>query len=129
MQLAKGGLYLCFAKLCWQFYKAVKVSPELIEAHYNLAIAYRNLGNIPEMISAYRKVVDIGAPEDEIVDSAKNNMDIFEEHILKGSGIDLESYLKAYRRFDNGVKQMENRNWVDAIDFFQKALEISPNHT
>lgn len=52
-----------FARTVELLRKAVEYHPRLVDAHYNLAIAYRQLGQMPEAREAMRRVVQL-RPDD-----------------------------------------------------------------
>ncbi|MGR3179190.1 MAG: tetratricopeptide repeat protein [Candidatus Anammoxibacter sp.] len=107
---------------------AIQISPGLVEAHYNMAVACLKMLKINEMIYAFRKVVEIGEPGSFLVEQSLDHLKGFEEQIKKSDGIGLDDYLDAQNIFDRAFGHMPSGNWVDAISDFEKALEINPRH-
>ena len=63
---------LRFEEAVQWFKKAVEISPDFVEAHYNLGAAYMKQQKMPETIKAFRQVVKIGDPKDVMVKQARH---------------------------------------------------------
>ncbi len=111
------------------FIKATQIAPDFVEAHYNLATAYKKQLKIPEMITTYRQVVKIGEPDSYVVEQAQEMLNSLEQHILDSDGVSLDEYLRGYQIFEQGVKYMHSENWEVAITKFNETINVTPNHT
>ncbi|MEO0443934.1 MAG: tetratricopeptide repeat protein, partial [Pseudomonadota bacterium] len=109
--------------------KVINSSPDFIYAHYNLGIAYKKLLNLPEMVRAFKQVIFIGKPTDDLVKITQDILDDFEQMTQDNDDIDLDTYLKGHDAFDQGFRQMELGNWADAITLFHTSINIASNHT
>ncbi|NWF93460.1 MAG: tetratricopeptide repeat protein [Syntrophaceae bacterium] len=74
------------------FRKAVNVFPYLTEAHFNMAMAYIQLGDIAGVVKSFREVIRIGGRE-ELVDEARKRLGDLEKMVneLKGFSLDTMS--------------------------------------
>ncbi len=109
------------------FERAVELSPDFVEAHYNLGAAYMEQTKIHETIKAFRNVVKIGDPKDVTVKKAHDILARIDESLRKFEGIGLDVFLAGLGHFDTGFNHMENGNWQEAIVEFEKALEYKSN--
>ena len=75
------------------FKRATELSPDFVEAHYNLGVAHKNEFNVPEMVDAFRNVIRIGLTDSYVVLTAKRILETTEEGIRKSDGISLEEFL------------------------------------
>ena len=110
------------------FERAVEISPDFVEAHYNLAAAYKEQLRIPEMIGAFQNVVKIGDPKNPTVQMASDFLRKTDESFRKGDGAGLDGFLEGHRHFEQGIHHMDNGDWENAIAGFEKALEYNPNN-
>ena len=110
------------------FEKAVLISPDFVEAQFNLANAYQKLLNVEEMIIAYRRVVEIGPPGSVLVRRAQRLLDDLSQEIRETEGISVDDYLEGYQAFNNGFALMNSEDWAAAIKEFNRTIEINPNH-
>ncbi len=110
------------------FKKAAQITPDFVEAHYNLGVAYQKQVKVPEMIATYRHVVKIGEPDSLMVDHALDMINTLEQQVQDSDGVGLDEYLKAHEFFDQGVRYMESENWEKAIVKFNHAASITPNY-
>ncbi|MBK7000770.1 MAG: hypothetical protein IPH35_12625 [Rhodoferax sp.] len=105
------------------FDEAIAIYPYYVEAHFNRAAAYKNLFNIGETVRSFRKVVQLGDPNDTPVIQARSFLDEMTEVIRKNAGIDLESYIEALSLFDQAVQLMDRRDWSGALAGFRASAE------
>ena len=110
------------------FIKATTIKPDFEEAHFNLGMAYREALKIPEMITAYRKVLEIGDPESEVVLQAQTLLDEIGKSIRDSDGINLDDYLRGNQIFQRGMDYMQSGNWEAAIFEFNATIKIVPKH-
>jgi len=109
------------------FEKATQITPDFIEAFYNLAATYQQQFKLKEMIEAYQQIIKKGEQEDPLVDKAKEAIEYFEELIRETEDLELDEYLEANMNFDKGVKLMGTQNWEEAITRINNSIEINPN--
>ena len=110
------------------FEKATDIFPYFLEAHFNKGVAYKNKLDIGNTVKAFKKVIEIGDPEDSIVKQAGNVIKEMERGMLKTEGIDLETYLECQKRFDEAFSCMEKQEWEKAIDGFKACLIKGKKH-
>lgn len=110
------------------FSKAVQITPNFVEAHYNLAVAYQKQLKVPEMTEAYRQVVTNGETDNYVVHHAQDMLSRIEKQIQSSDGINLDEYLKVYQVFKQGMKYMESGDWDAAIAKFNDTIKITSNH-
>jgi tetratricopeptide (TPR) repeat protein len=106
----------------------IRISPDFVEAHYNMGVAYKNEMKLPEMIDSFKQVVKYGEPDSEIFDNARNMLVELENQIQASDGIDLDTYVKGHSIFEQGVKYMGSADWQMAIAKFNETTGITPNH-
>ncbi len=110
------------------FSKATQITPNYVEAYYNLGVAYQKQLKVPEMIEAYRQVVKNGETDSDLVHSAQDMLSRIEKQIQSSDGINLDAYLKGYQFFKQGMKYMESGGWDAAIAAFKNTIKITPSH-
>ncbi len=110
------------------FQKAIAIFPYFVEAHYNIAIAYKKKLDVSGMLKSLQKVIQMGAPEDECVVQARELLALSEQSIRESSGLDLDLFLKAHDRFDMGVDFMAKEEWEKAIAAFKSSLELNTSY-
>ncbi len=108
------------------FDRAIQIYPYYVEAHFNRAIAFQKMLDIPNTIRSFRNVVETGDPDDALVRSARNFLHKFEENIRSTDGTDVDSYLYAYDAFDRGIELMEKQEWENAIAAFRESSRHNP---
>lgn len=111
------------------FRKAIQISPDFVEAHYNLGVAYQKQLKVPEMIITFRQVVKIGESGSYVVHHAQDMLNTLEQKIQDSDGISLDEYLKGYQVFAQGFEYMESENWEAAIAKFNETIKINPDNT
>lgn len=110
------------------FEKVVEISPEYIEAYFNIAVAYKEKVDITNMLRAFQKVVSVGGPHEPLVRHAAQYLAGWNQHLLKSNKTNIDGYLRGSDLFKAGFDEMEQRNWQKAIGYFKKVLSISANH-
>ena len=110
------------------FQEAVNIFPYFTEAYFNLGVAYRNKSDIPNMIKAFRKVLELEDPQSSTAQEAKRTLTCMESKILESEGLTMDLFLIAGEHFQQGFRCMENLDWEQATRLFQKVLEINPNN-
>jgi len=110
------------------FDKAIEIFPYFVEAWYNKGTAHQQKLELPEMVRAFQKVVELGEPNEHYVKHAKNMLHGLEKQIREETGLNLERYLKSGDRFKEAYALMENMQWNKAIIGFQEVLAVNPKH-
>ena len=110
------------------FEKAVKISPDYMEAYFNIAVAYKEKSDIYNMLRAFQKVVSLGNPRDPVVQEANRILAEWNQHLLKTNKTTIGGYLRCSELFHAACDEMERQNWQKAIKYFKKVLSISANH-
>lgn len=110
------------------FDKAIDIFPYLIEAHFNKGVAYKKKLDVGNAIRAFKKVVAIGNPKDNIVKQAKNFIEEMEQTVKKTEGINLDTYLEAEEKFNEAFSYMEKHEWEKAITGFKACLAKNKRH-
>ncbi len=105
---------------------AVQVFPFFVEAHYNLAIAYRSIYDIANMIRASRKVLELAEPGTEFCDNARDMIDTMEESLRK-DGISLNAFIKGQDEFDRAIGLMEKGDYKSAVKGLERSIRWQPN--
>jgi len=106
------------------FSKATDIFPYFIEAHYNKAIAYQKLLDIPNMVKSFKEAINKGNPENEIVKQSVKILADFEQMIFKTKKISLNAHLKAQEIFETAYSYMKKKEWEKAINGFKECLRI-----
>ena len=110
------------------FDKSIDIFPYFIEAHFNKGVAYQKKLDIGNMIKAFKEVVRIGNPKNDIVKQAQSFIEELGQHIKKTHGIDVETYLETGKRFEEAFSCMKKQEWAKAIDGFKECLIKNKNH-
>ncbi len=108
------------------FEKTVAVAPDLVEAYLTLAFAYKMQHKMPEMVQALRQVAKRGKRGSHEVTQAKEMLNGL-ENILKDDGLTLDEYLETAYFFEHGMYRMESGDWEEALQSFEKGLDLFPN--
>ena len=110
------------------FTNAVDSNPDFVEAHFNLGVAYQKKVKVPEFVASFRKVLEMGEPDDDVVDQARQILDWTAKSIRESDGVDLDTYIRAHELFDHGVVQMNAGNWKAAITEFEASNKCIAHH-
>jgi len=110
--------------IAW-FDKAIAIFPYMIEAHFNNAVAYRDLRDIPNCIRAFRKVVELGGRDDPEAQKAQSFLDDIEATFRKHEGIDLDAFLASNELFQRAFDSMRRGEWQQALDGFRKVVAVN----
>ena len=111
------------------FKKATDAFPYLLEAHFNMGEAYRRKQDLYNAVKSFRKVVEIGDPQNKAVINAMEFISGMEAHFMKTDGISLDKYLKGQEIFEKAFCLLEKKEWEKAIPVFQECIKIVKNHT
>ena len=110
------------------FDRAIDIFPYYIEAHFNKAMACKASYDVINMVKAFRQVVALGDPEDDLVKQAQKNIKVLEQSLNKAEGIDLDTYLKCGEIFEESFSSMEKGEWEKAIAGFQACVNKNKRH-
>lgn len=110
------------------FDKATAIYPYFIEAHFNKAVAYQKQVDVGNAIRAYRKVVEVGEPTDDVVRQAQSFLDDAAKVIRRNEGVDLETYLESQAEFDRAFALMESGDWLSALAGFRACAAKTNRH-
>lgn len=105
---------------------AVQVFPFFVEAHYNLAIAYKSAFDIANMIRASRKVLGLAEQGTEFYDNAQDMIHTMEESLRK-DGLSLNAFINGQDEFDRAISLMEKGDYKSAVKGFERSIGWHPN--
>jgi tetratricopeptide (TPR) repeat protein len=109
------------------FKKAADVFPVFVEAHYNLAVAYKSIFDIANMIRAFRKVLDLAQPGTEFYTNAQGMIQGIEKTMRENNGVGLDAFMNAQDEFDRAFSLMEKGDWKNAIKGFERSIRWHSN--
>jgi tetratricopeptide (TPR) repeat protein len=101
------------------FDKAISTYPYFVEAHFNKAVSYQKQFKIAQAVYAYRKVVELGDPNDAPARQARSFLDDIAVAIRRNEGVDLDSYIESQHMFDHAFTLLEQRDWSGALIGFR----------
>lgn len=122
------------------FQEAIKLDPDLAEAHFRLGLTYDALGQQQEAEGAYKKAVETYK---KYLDSEENNNDAEAHYNLGQTYAGLHVYGEAVREYrqavrlkpddaaiyyDLGLALMRLAQYDEAVSAFSKSLEIDPEN-
>lgn len=111
------------------FKRATNAFPYFMEAHFNLAVAYKKKLDVRNTIKSFRDVIEIGDPQEETVRQAREFVSGMEESIRKDYGITLDQYFSAHDEFEKAFSFMEKGAWQEAIRGFEKCIKLNRKHS
>ncbi len=109
------------------FKRAVAIFPYLTEAHFNMAMAYIQIGDIAGVVKAFKEVIRVGGKE-ELVSEAKRRLNDLEITVMKLNGFNLDTYLNNSETFDKAFAALQNLEFMSAINLFRRVLSTDPKH-
>ena len=115
-----------YAEAIEYFKKAVDIFPVFTVAYYNLAIAYKSIFDIANMVRNLRKVMDLSDPGTEDYDNARNLIQVLERSMREKGGAGLEAFINGQDEFDRAFELMENGEWKRAIKGFERSIRWYP---
>ena len=107
------------------FDKAIAIYPYSVESHYNKALAFQKLLDLPNCIRAYQKVVEFGEFSDPEVVQARFFIAAISSELLKKGGIKLDDYLTSGDLFNQAFKSMERSDFKEALEGFRASAAIN----
>lgn len=105
---------------------AVEVFPFFMEAYYNLAMAYKSIFDIANMVRALRKVIELAQPGSEYYNNAQDLIGVMEQSMRENNGVGLEAFINGQDEFDRAFNLMEKGDWKGAIKGFERAIRWHP---
>ena len=108
------------------FDKSISIFPYSIESWFNRALTAQNKMDLVEMITSFKKVIEIGDKDDEVVLQASSIVENFEELARKENGLELDEYIASLKQFEAAFDLMQSGQWRKAILGYQKAIVINP---
>ncbi len=120
--------------LAISYYKnAISLKQNIIEPHYNLAIFYQDNGFFDKAISEYDYILQ--NIDSEYYEAYYNKGYLFLEYSNNFTNA-IKNFEQAYKLnpknantlYNLGLSYEKSGNKLKAKDFYQKALEINPNH-
>jgi tetratricopeptide (TPR) repeat protein len=103
------------------FDQAIAIFPHFIEAHFNRAVACQKQIDIAGAVRSFRKVIDVGEPNDPPVKQARSQLDRMAGLIRRTEGVDIDLYLESQEVFDRAFALMQQGDWVRAAAGFRAA--------
>ncbi len=110
------------------FSRATDIFPYFIEAHFNMAVAYKNKFDIKNAVKSFKEVIAIGDPHDDMVQTANSFVAGLEQQIMETDNITLEQYCQAQEKLEMAFSYMENKEWQKAIRGFRDCIMINKKH-
>jgi tetratricopeptide (TPR) repeat protein len=114
------------------FDQAIAIYPYFAEAHFNKAVACQKHLDIAGAVRAYRKVVEVGEPNDPPARQARSFLSNIAAVIRRSDGVDLDAYLASQDAFDRAFALMEQGDWLRALTGFRASAakndHIAPTH-
>ena len=107
------------------FDKAISIFPYFVEAYFNMAVSYQKQFDVGNAIRAYRKVVELGDPNDMPAKQARSFLDDMAVSIRRTEGVDLDSYIESQSKFDHAFALMEQEDWSSALAGFRASAAIT----
>jgi tetratricopeptide (TPR) repeat protein len=107
--------------------KSLEMNPTA-PAYYNLAGVYRPMMKLREAIECLKNVIKIDGKRGEYGKRAKTELDELITSIETTSGLSVDTYLANKEQFEIAFKNLTAGNYLEAIEGFNKVLEIEPKH-
>lgn len=110
------------------FRKATDAFPYFMEAHFNLAVAFKKKLDFRNMVKSFREVIEIGDPENDLVREAREFVSSIAKNIEDEFGISLDRYFSAQDEFEEAFSFMEKGEWNKAARGFEKCIKLNGRH-
>lgn len=107
------------------FDRAIGIDPYSVESHFNKAVAFQKLFDLPNCIRSYQKVVAIGPGSDPAVAKARSIVEDMAAMIRRSEGIGLSDYLRAGDLFNDAFELMNRGNWLGALKGFRASAALN----
>ncbi|MBM4350710.1 MAG: tetratricopeptide repeat protein [Deltaproteobacteria bacterium] len=109
------------------FKRAVDIFPYFTEAHFNMAMAYIKLGDITGVVRGFREVIRVGGDE-KLVSEARKRLGDLEKMAMELKGFNLDTYVDNSKIYSKAFADLQNREFMSAIDLFKRVLSTDPKH-
>ncbi len=110
--------------IAW-FDRAIGIYPDSVAAHFNKAVSYQKLLDVPNSIRTYQKVVAIGPANDPEVANARSIVEDMAAVIRRKEGISLGSFLRAGEKFNEAFLHMDRGDWRGALKEFRASAALN----
>ncbi len=101
------------------FDQAIAIYPYFVEAHFNRAVACQKQVDLSGAIRGFRRVVEVGDPNDPPVAQARSQLKNMAEIIRETEGVDMEIFLESQETFNRAFVLMEQGDWLRALTGFR----------
>ena len=108
------------------FQKSIEQDASDEYAWFNLGLTYRDLRNIPRMLSALQEAIRLGNEHSEFWSDAQDLMATGNK-IAEECGISLDDYIRSGIDFELGIQLMENGEIERSLERFQTAAQRNPH--
>jgi len=115
------------AAITW-FDRAIKIYPYSIESHFNKAVAFQKLLDVPNCIRSYQQVVAIGPADDPEVVKASSIIRNMASAIMETDGVDLDAFLRSADKFNEAFDLMDRADWRGALDGFRSSAALNDDN-
>jgi tetratricopeptide (TPR) repeat protein len=111
------------------FEKATQIFPPFPEAHINLGLTARQLGDIPKAVRAQRAAIRCAGGDSELLDRARAELEMIERVVLKNAPFaNLDEYVAHAQLFEEAFERLSAREFEKAIELFGRVLSADPRH-
>jgi tetratricopeptide (TPR) repeat protein len=124
------------------FQDAANADPQNIEAHFNLGNTYAMLGYYNQAIDRWNRVIEL-SPDPSVKKSARDNIERAQAKMAQAGGgspqaagrtpgsgpIADPTRQQARRAYENGVQQINARDYAAAIQSLTQAIQFEPTLT
>jgi len=109
------------------FERAIEIFPPFAHAHYNLGSSYRQKFDVENAVRFYETAIAVDGSEGEVGRLARERLDELEA-IVKTSGVNLSTYIRNGRIFEQGFLALQDGRFQAAIDLFAQVLATQKDH-
>ncbi|MCI5180620.1 MAG: tetratricopeptide repeat protein [Candidatus Electrothrix sp. AW3_4] len=110
------------------FDKCLEIFPYFTEAWFNRGSSYKHLLDMAGTIKSFQKVVQLGDPKEDFVQSSKEFLEEISASVAKESGLSLDKYLESNDIFNDAFALLQNHEYEKAIIGFNKVLRLNNKH-
>jgi tetratricopeptide (TPR) repeat protein len=108
--------------------KAVLIFPQFAQAHFNLGTAAEETFDIPKAVEAFRAAKRY-SEDGEIAKMARKELKLLERAVLENTAFpNLDAYVANARLFDRAFKCLNDLQFEQAVELFQRVLSENPKH-
>jgi tetratricopeptide (TPR) repeat protein len=108
--------------------KCLETFPYFIEAWFNKAVAYKNLGDLGNTVRSFRKVVEVGDRDHHLAIKARKLLRDMETSIGRNYGLPIDRYLESMDEFERASALMREKEYEKAITGFNDVLAVIKYH-